>query len=173
MSCTSFRRVDLLELGAHDIDAPVGGLLDEDRVQLVIDPAPLAVGGLERQGPDNVSQRAPRKVDYLEVDVIHIVLRVLDALLVGLHFIVNLRVNHRVQVVVGDDLLRIGVHQLLRDVHLIHFVDERNEPVEPGAGEMAVFAQTLDKAPARGPDDPDSHQEKKYDDAAQCPEPHE
>ena len=76
------------------------------RAQLLVDASPLAVGRLERQRADDVAQRGARQVHDLVLVVGDVVLRRLDVLLVGLDLEVDLGVDPRVEVVVGDDRLR-------------------------------------------------------------------
>jgi hypothetical protein len=167
------RRVDLLELGADDVDAPRFRLLDEHLVELFVDFSALAVGGLQGERADDVTKRGSREVHDLPVDVVHVILRALDALLVGLDAVVDLRVDHRVQVVVRDDLLRVGVHHELGDVDLEHPLDERDDPVEPRIPESLVFPEPLDEPAVRRTHDPDPHEEEDHDDDAEDEEPAE
>ena len=89
--------------------------------------------------------------------------RVLDALLVVLDLEIDLGVDPGVQVVVGDDLLGLGVDHDLGDVDLEHPVDDRDDPVEAGLGEALVFSQPLDQAAVGRPDDPDAAEKEKHD----------
>jgi hypothetical protein len=48
----------------------------------------------------------------------------------------------------------IGVHQLFRNIDLVHLVDQGDDPIETRIGEATVFSEAFNEAPARRPDDP-------------------
>ena len=73
------RRVDLLQLGPDDLDAPEPVSSRSVLLQLGVDLAALAVGRLQGQRADDVTQRRPGQVDDLPVVVVDVVLAVLDA----------------------------------------------------------------------------------------------
>src|SRR5664280_175500 len=172
------RRVDLLELGAQDLDAPAGGLGLERHAQGLVDLAALRVRRLERERADDVAQRGACQVDDLVLVVGDVVLGGLDVLLVGLDLEVDLRVDLGVQVVVGDDLLALRLDQRLAHVHLEHALDEGDDDVQTRVAVAVVLAEALDEAAVRGADDADAHQQEhdrhdhddrddhEYDDAA-------
>ena len=101
--------------------------------------------------------RARLTIWYLVVG--DVVLRGLDVLLVGLDLEVDLRVDPGVEVVVGDDRLRLRLDQDLADVDPVHALDaERDDQVDAGSGVAVVLAQPLDEAAVGRPDDPDAGQ---------------
>ncbi len=91
-------------------------------------------------------------------------MRRLDVLFVGLDLEVDLRVDTRVEVVVGDDGLGLRLDQRLADVDLVHAFDARDDDVKPRAGEADVLAQPLDQTAVRGPDDADAQEDERRDD---------
>ena len=97
-----------------------------------------------------------------------VVLRRLDALLVVLDLEVDLRVDFGVEVVVGDDLLRLRFDQHLANVDLVEPVDARQHGVQAGAAVVVVLAQALHEAAMRGAHDADAEQsqdDQRHDDA--------
>jgi hypothetical protein len=153
------RRLDLLELCPDDLDPPRLGLGLEHLAELVVDPAPFAVGGLQGQSPDDVPERGPGKVDDLVLVVVDIVLGGLHVLLVGFDLEVDLGVHRRVEIVGGDDLLAGGIHHLLGDIDGIQLLDAREDPEESRTGKPLVLPQEFDQHPVRRSDDPDAEEE--------------
>ena len=115
---------------------------------------------------DDVAQRGAGQVDDLVLVVGDVVLARLDVLLVGLDLEVDLRVDARVEVVVGDDGLRLGLDQHLADVDLEHALDARDDDVEARVGVAVVLAEALDEAAMRRAHDADAHgdQHQQHDD---------
>ena len=128
----------------------------------------LTVGGFQSQRPDDIPQRRAGEVDDLAVDIVHVVLRTFDAFFVRFHSIIDLCIDHCVQVIVRDDLLRFSVDHLFGRVDLVHVVDDRDDPMETGRGELLIFAQPFDKAPVGRANDADADEEdcdqSNYDD---------
>ena len=93
---------------------------EEGAAQLGVDLAAFAVGRLQGERADDVTQRGAGQVDDLVLVVGHVVLGGLDVLLVGLDLEVHLGIHPGVEVVVGDDHLRLGFDQHLADVHPEH-----------------------------------------------------
>ena len=153
------RWIDLLELGAHDLDAPVLGLLAQGLLERGVDLAALAVGGLERERADDVAQRGAREVHDLQLVVVDVVLRALDALLVALDLEVDLRVDARVELVARDDLLALRVDHHLGDVDEEHPFDHRRDPVKPRLGHSPVLAEALDQPATGRPNDPHAREQ--------------
>jgi hypothetical protein len=122
----------------------------------------LAVRRLQSERADDVTQRGAREIHDLDLIAVDVVLRALDALLVFLDLEVDLRVDAGVQVVVRDDLLRLGIDHLLGDVDLDQVVDERNDPVEARPSEPLVLAEPLDERAVGWPNDPNSHEEDEH-----------
>src|SRR5664280_1574730 len=152
------RRVDLLELRAQDLDAPAGGLDLERHAQGLVDLAALRVRRLERERADDVAQRGARQVDDLVLVVGDVVLRGLDTLFVVFDLEVDLRVDLGVEVVVGDDLLRLRLDQYLANVDPVETIDARPHSVQARATVGGVRAQTLYQAAVRRAHDTDAEQ---------------
>jgi hypothetical protein len=137
----------------------------------IVDSSALAVGGFERHRPDNVSQRAAGKIDDLKVDIVDVVLRVLDARLVRFDFVINLRINHGVEVIIGDDFLRLSIDQLFRDIYRVQLANNGGDSMKTRIGEMMIFPQALDKGSACRPDDSYPRQEEESNDPSKNLEP--
>ncbi len=64
-------------------------------------------------------------------------------LFVFLHLEVDLRVHPGVEIVIGNDLLRLGVDHLFRNADPNHSVNERDDPIETAIGETSVLVESL------------------------------
>ena len=87
------------------------------------------------------------------------VLGTLNAGLVVLHLEVDLGIHPGVEVVVGDNLLRLGINHLLGRVDLDHPVNDGDDPVEARTREAPVLAESLNESLVRGTDNSDAREE--------------
>ena len=99
-------------------------------MQVLVDPSPLTVCRFQGQGSDNITKRGAGQVHDLVFDAVDIVLREFNTVFIRLDLEINLRINLRIQVIIGNDLLGFGVDHFFSDIHLVHFLNDRNDPVK-------------------------------------------
>ena len=137
------RRVDALDLHAHDAHAPLVGGVVEDVAQVRVDLGAGREGVVEGQVADQVAQVRLREFRDRELevgDVVH------EPLGVGC-LVVHDRVHADDHVVRRDHLLRRHFHDLLAHVDEVHPVDERDDDPQPRVDGPLVPPQPLDDAP--------------------------
>ena len=134
------RRIDALDLDAHDAGAPLVGRLVQYRPQLHVDHLARGERLVQLRFADDVAQVRLRQLGGSRVEVGHVVGQ--------LHrvggFVVDDGVHRHHHVVLGDDLLRLHVDDLLAHVDLAHAVYERDDEVEAGLGRVGIAPQPLD-----------------------------
>jgi hypothetical protein len=71
------------------------------------------------------------------------VLGTLNVLLIVLDLEVNLGIHPGIKIVIGNDLLWLGIHHLLGDIDLNHSVDDWDDPIKTRFGKFFVLAESL------------------------------
>ena len=146
------RRVDALDLDAHDARAPLVGGVVEDLAQLGVDRVARRERVVELHVADDVAQVRLCELRDRELEVGDVVG---EPLRVGC-LVVNDGVDRHDDVVGGDDLLRRHVDHLLAHVDEQDLVDERNDQTHSRVDGDVVLAEPLDEPALIRPDDADA-----------------
>src|SRR5690606_32448442 len=153
-----------LDLDTHNADAPLVSGLVEDLPEVQVDGVAAGEGLVELHLADQVSQVGLGQLGDGEDEVADVVDQPLR---VG-GLVVDDGVDGHHDVVLGDDLLRGDVDDLLAHVDHPHRLDERDDQLETGVDRLLELAELLHDAALIGPDDAyaarDVHEEEEGDD---------
>ncbi len=106
---------------------------------------PIFICFVKSERADDVAGSRPSQAHNLALIVVDVVLRTLDAGLVVFHLEIDLSVHSGVEIVVGDDLLWLGVEHLLGNVNQVYPLNGRDNPVKSGLGKFGVFSHCFNQ----------------------------
>src|SRR3990172_9819445 len=136
------RRIDALDLDAHDARAPDVGRLIEHLAQLGVDHVAGGKGFVELQLADDVAQVGLRQLRGGEDEVGDVVLQ--------LHRVGRLVVHDGIDgdhhIVLGDHLLRRHIDDLLAHVHPTDALDEGDDEAQTGIDHAVEAAKAFHEA---------------------------
>jgi hypothetical protein len=134
-------RRDVLDLDAQHLDAPRAGRLVDHRQQRVVDVVALGQRLVERHVAHDAPDVGERQVGDGEVEVLHLVggARRID------HLVEGDGVDLHRGVVLGDELLRRNVEDVLLHVHLVaDRIHEGHDEMQPGRQGARVASEPFD-----------------------------
>ncbi len=144
------RRLDSLQLNTRHAGSPLVGGIVQDDPELTVDQFTRGEGFVESQVSDPISEVGLVQLGGRQIEVGHIVGN-LDR--VG-DLVVDDRIHFDNNVVLGNDLLRRYVDNLLAHVHFQESVQKRHDQCEAAADGSLISSQALDQSFLSGPHDP-------------------
>ena len=133
-------------------------------MQFFVDLPALAVGRFQGHRTNDVTQGGPGQVNDLVFNTVNVVLRVFYTVFIRLDLEIHLGIHPGIQVIVGDDLLWLGIDHLLGDIDLEHLVNNRDDPVKARPGKVMIFPETFNQGSVCRAYNSDSRKEKQeYD----------